>query len=172
MCRGTGLSIQFQLQSRPEGENKGLPKPIKRLMNGLVCTTIEQNRNNRKERDVMSNHLKQETNVADNPEVLYEASSQIAVITLNRPERMNTISATMLDALGACFVRANADSRGSGRGSDRQRAGLLRRPRLDGTVQWRRRGTPQQRTGSDPSGSAERAADHPFRDGQAHHMRH
>ncbi len=57
----------------------------------------------------MSNHLKQETNVADNPEVLYEASSQIAVITLNRPDRMNTISATMLDALGACFVRANAD---------------------------------------------------------------
>lgn len=41
--------------------------------------------------------------------VLYEVSDQIATITLNRPDKMNTISRTMLDTLAACFVRANED---------------------------------------------------------------
>jgi len=47
--------------------------------------------------------------VSDNPEVLYEREGYTAIITLNRPERMNTISATMLDSLSECFVRANLD---------------------------------------------------------------
>ncbi len=45
----------------------------------------------------------------NSPEVLYEVSERIATITLNRPERMNAISETMLEELGACFVRANLD---------------------------------------------------------------
>lgn len=50
-----------------------------------------------------------QSKVSENPEVLYESASHIAVITLNRPERLNTISAAMLDLLAACFVRANED---------------------------------------------------------------
>ncbi len=42
-------------------------------------------------------------------EVLYEAGDHLAVITLNAPQRMNTISRTMLDALTACLVRADQD---------------------------------------------------------------
>lgn len=51
----------------------------------------------------------EDKNKHDNPEVLYETDGRIAVITLNRPERMNTISPAMLDELAACFVRANLD---------------------------------------------------------------
>lgn len=51
----------------------------------------------------------EDKNMSDNPEVLYETAGRIAVITLNRPERMNTISPAMLDELAACFVRANLD---------------------------------------------------------------
>ena len=43
-------------------------------------------------------------------EVLYEKKAHIATITLNRPERMNTISASMLDLLAECLVRASEDS--------------------------------------------------------------
>jgi len=43
------------------------------------------------------------------PEVLYEVESHITTITLNRPEKMNTISFAMLDDLTACLVRANMD---------------------------------------------------------------
>jgi enoyl-CoA hydratase/carnithine racemase len=39
----------------------------------------------------------------------YEVSDHIATITLNRPERMNTISAAMLDELTQALVRANQD---------------------------------------------------------------
>lgn len=42
-------------------------------------------------------------------EVLYEVSEHIATITLNRPERMNTISAAMLDELGRLLLEADAD---------------------------------------------------------------
>ena len=42
-------------------------------------------------------------------EVLYEVKDRIATITLNRPERMNTISATMLDELGARLLEADRD---------------------------------------------------------------
>lgn len=42
-------------------------------------------------------------------EVLYEVSEGIATITLNRPERMNTISRPMLDLLAALLLKADAD---------------------------------------------------------------
>jgi enoyl-CoA hydratase/carnithine racemase len=42
-------------------------------------------------------------------EVLYDVSDHIATITLNAPERMNTISRPMLNALSAALLRANED---------------------------------------------------------------
>lgn len=42
-------------------------------------------------------------------EVLYDVSEHIATITLNAPERMNTISGTMLDQLTRCLLAADAD---------------------------------------------------------------
>ena len=42
-------------------------------------------------------------------EVLYGVAEHIATITLNRPERMNTISRAMLDALTARLVEADRD---------------------------------------------------------------
>jgi len=43
------------------------------------------------------------------PEVLYDVSDQIATITLNRPERLNTISGPMLKLLSELLLKANAD---------------------------------------------------------------
>ncbi len=43
-------------------------------------------------------------------EVLYEVSDYIATITLNAPERMNTISGPMLDALSARLIQADKDN--------------------------------------------------------------
>ena len=43
------------------------------------------------------------------PEVLYEVSDHIATITLNAPQRMNTISGEMLDTLSALLLRADRD---------------------------------------------------------------
>lgn len=51
----------------------------------------------------------QKLKTADNPEVLYEVADHIATITFNRPERMNTISITMLDMLTEYLVKANLD---------------------------------------------------------------
>jgi enoyl-CoA hydratase/carnithine racemase len=50
-------------------------------------------------------------NAADiaSAEVLYEVADHIATITLNRPERMNTISNRMLNELTGHLVRADAD---------------------------------------------------------------
>lgn len=42
-------------------------------------------------------------------EVLYEVRDHIATITLNAPERMNTISGRMLDEISAALLRADAD---------------------------------------------------------------
>src|SRR5437868_4797997 len=42
-------------------------------------------------------------------EVLYEVAGGVAVITLNRPERMNTISPRMLAQLTELLLKANAD---------------------------------------------------------------
>ncbi|HNJ97185.1 MAG TPA: enoyl-CoA hydratase-related protein [Ilumatobacteraceae bacterium] len=51
------------------------------------------------------------TNAADSQpqEVLYELSDHVATITLNAPERMNTISARMLDQLCECLLQADRD---------------------------------------------------------------
>ena len=42
-------------------------------------------------------------------EVLYEVSDAIATLTLNRPERLNTISGPMLARLTALLIKANED---------------------------------------------------------------
>ncbi len=42
-------------------------------------------------------------------EVLYEVSEGIATLTLNRPDRLNTISGPMLNQLTALLVQANED---------------------------------------------------------------
>ena len=42
-------------------------------------------------------------------EVLYEVADGIAVITLNRPERLNTISGPMLASVSQRLLEANAD---------------------------------------------------------------
>jgi 1,4-dihydroxy-2-naphthoyl-CoA synthase len=48
---------------------------------------------------------------SDTPqEVLYEVADHIATITLNAPERMNTISSAMLDQMSEAFLRAEKDS--------------------------------------------------------------
>lgn len=43
-------------------------------------------------------------------DIRYEVGDHIATLTLDRPERMNTISGPMLDLLGELLVRANADA--------------------------------------------------------------
>jgi len=44
-----------------------------------------------------------------NPEVLFETKGHVATITLNRPDRMNTISRTMLDELVQHLLTADRD---------------------------------------------------------------
>jgi enoyl-CoA hydratase/carnithine racemase len=43
------------------------------------------------------------------PDLLYDKSDHVAVITLNRPERMNAISVEMLQALGEALADADRD---------------------------------------------------------------
>lgn len=43
------------------------------------------------------------------PEMLYEKDGHVATLTINRPERMNTISREMLDQLGQLLLQADAD---------------------------------------------------------------
>src|SRR4051812_8889046 len=45
----------------------------------------------------------------ESPEVLYEVSDHVATITLNRPERMNTISGPMLGLLTELLLKADRD---------------------------------------------------------------
>ncbi len=42
-------------------------------------------------------------------EVLYAVADHVATITLNAPERMNTISGPMLDTLARMLTEANED---------------------------------------------------------------
>jgi enoyl-CoA hydratase/carnithine racemase len=51
----------------------------------------------------------QAANDADNAEVLYALDGHIAIITLNRPERMNTISRDMLNQLTEHMLKADKD---------------------------------------------------------------
>ncbi|WP_425665401.1 enoyl-CoA hydratase/isomerase family protein, partial [Escherichia coli] len=50
----------------------------------------------------------QETRAAG-AEVLYAVDGNVATITLNRPERLNTISRPMLEQLGQLLLRADND---------------------------------------------------------------
>jgi enoyl-CoA hydratase/carnithine racemase len=50
-----------------------------------------------------------DTTKTDSAEVLYEVLDGIATITLNRPERMNTISRPMLAQLSTLLLRADGD---------------------------------------------------------------
>jgi enoyl-CoA hydratase len=43
------------------------------------------------------------------PPVLYEAADRVATLTLNRPERLNTIVPALIDAFDEALARANAD---------------------------------------------------------------
>ncbi|CAN5378711.1 enoyl-CoA hydratase-related protein [soil metagenome] len=45
-----------------------------------------------------------------NDEVRYDVTAHVATITLNAPERMNTISGTMLDAISARLLEADRDA--------------------------------------------------------------
>ena len=65
--------------------------------------------------------------------ILYEADGPVAVITLNRPERLNAMDAAMLDALMQAVTQAEEDDAigavvvtGAGRGFS---SGLTSRPR-------------------------------------------
>jgi hypothetical protein len=61
-------------------------------------------------------------------EVLYDVADHIAVITLNAPERMNTISGPMLNDLMRLLIRANEDcdvADGPQRNPPRSRASRL-----------------------------------------------
>ena len=42
-------------------------------------------------------------------ELIYEVSDHVATITLNAPDRMNTISGPMLDGLSEALLKADAD---------------------------------------------------------------
>ena len=46
---------------------------------------------------------------AEGPEVLYDVSEHVATLTLNRPERMNTISGPMLNQLTELLLKADRD---------------------------------------------------------------
>jgi enoyl-CoA hydratase/carnithine racemase len=50
-----------------------------------------------------------ELNTQTSPEVLYAVDGHVATITLNRPERMNTISGPMLALLTELLLKAEAD---------------------------------------------------------------
>lgn len=54
-------------------------------------------------------HAKDKAASSTEPEVLYAVDDGIAVITLNRPERMNTISRPMLDLLAQLLLKADDD---------------------------------------------------------------
>lgn len=45
----------------------------------------------------------------DDSEVIYAVADHVATITLNRPDRQNTISGPMLDTLTRCLLQANED---------------------------------------------------------------
>tara|TARA_Y100000768_G_scaffold342231_1_gene287164 strand:- start:1257 stop:2177 length:921 start_codon:yes stop_codon:yes gene_type:complete len=66
--------------------------------------------------------LLNKSSVSHSDQVLYETSQKIATITLNRPEKLNAMSRSLLNDLEAAFERAKGDSsvkvvllKGSGR---------------------------------------------------------
>src|SRR6218665_3911481 len=66
--------------------------------------------------------------------VLYERRENLAIVTLNRPGRMNTLGGSMKpDLARAFFEYARADERARGAHHRQRRARLLRRRRHQGT---------------------------------------
>ena len=57
----------------------------------------------------MSETVKTRSAGTAGPDVLYSVEHHIAIITLNRPERMNTISGPMLDLLTELLLKADRD---------------------------------------------------------------
>ena len=59
----------------------------------------------------VSEHSKSEAHTSDtaSPEMLYETDGAIATLTINRPERMNTISRDMLNQLSELLLQADHD---------------------------------------------------------------
>jgi enoyl-CoA hydratase/carnithine racemase/tRNA(Arg) A34 adenosine deaminase TadA len=55
-----------------------------------------------------SPHLTEENSMPD-PLVLYEVDEKVGIVTLNRPEKLNAISAELQDQLTDAFARADAD---------------------------------------------------------------
>lgn len=53
--------------------------------------------------------IEQDVATSETPEVLYEVAESIATITLNRPERLNTISRPMLAEIARLLIVANED---------------------------------------------------------------
>lgn len=57
-----------------------------------------------------SNPPATETNTTDlGPEILYNLDGHVAVLTFNRPDRMNTISGPMLELLSELLIKADRD---------------------------------------------------------------
>ena len=54
-------------------------------------------------------------------DIIYEKSGKVARVILNRPERLNAISATLPDELERAVAEANADPEEIGRASCRER---------------------------------------------------
>lgn len=52
---------------------------------------------------------KSESAETDRPEIRYDIDGHVAVLTFNRPERMNTISGPMLELLSALLLKADRD---------------------------------------------------------------
>src|ERR1700712_1326467 len=61
------------------------------------------------ERDAPHMNNPARAEATESNEVLYDLDEGIAVITLNAPERMNTISGPMLNDLTRLLIRANED---------------------------------------------------------------
>ena len=53
-------------------------------------------------------------------EVLYEAVDGVARVTINRPDRRNSMSYGVMQGLRDAMAAAKADERGTGRGPDRR----------------------------------------------------
>ena len=59
--------------------------------------------------------------------ILYDCDGAVATITLNRPQRLNTIVPPMPDELEDAVIAANRDPRGAGHHPARRRTRVLRR---------------------------------------------
>ena len=111
---------------------------------------------------------------ARSSEVLYEVADHIATITLNAPERMNTISGPMLGALSDAAARGRPRPRRALHRAHRRGPGVLRRARPgraderpEGFARQPRRARRQPRRVRPARRSADRAA----QPRHAHHLR-